>query len=230
MNHETFAKQMGHYTLLYVEDDLEIRTDISEFLRRYFKIVYEADSAEEGFELYTKHRPNILLLDINLKGMSGVELAIRIRQKDTDTRLLISTAYTNKEFMLQAIELGLTRYLVKPMTNDDLVKALTKCWQEIEKHNRIDLGEGYLYDREMAVILKGNRTITLRHKEVEILEYFIENEGELLRYEQLENGIWREELMSRDAIRSQIRNIRKKVEIDLFTNISGLGYRFNRKV
>ena len=67
MNHETFGKKMTNYTLLYVEDDLEIRAHISEFLKRYFKNVYESDSAEEGFILYKEYRPDILLLDINLR-------------------------------------------------------------------------------------------------------------------------------------------------------------------
>ena len=230
MNHNQLIQRMNNKTILYVEDDLEVRGYISEFLRRYFKTVYESDSAEEGYELYREHHPDILLLDINLTGMSGVELATLIRQNDSKIRILISTAYTNKEFMLQAIELSLTRYLVKPMTNEDLVAALNKCWQEIEKSNHIELGEGYFYNPEMALIIKDDRTVQLRNKEVEILEYFIQHEGVLLRYEQLEDAIWKDEVMSRDAIRSQIRNIRKKIEIDLFLNISGLGYRFNRKV
>ena len=230
MNHNQLTQKMGAYTILYVEDDIEVRQYIAEFLRRYFKKVYESDSAEEGWELYGTHHPDVLLLDINLRGMSGIELATLVRQHDTKTRILISTAYTNKEFMLQAIELSLTRYLVKPMTNEDLGMALEKCWQELEHQNHIDLGEGYLYSRTMATIFKEERAIALRNKEVEILEYFIEHEGEVLRYDQLEADIWREEIMSRDAIRSQIRNIRKKMEIDLFTNISGLGYQFNRKV
>jgi len=123
MNHKDFAKKMNPYTLLYVEDDAEVREHIAEFLRRYYKSVYESDSAEEGLKLYEQYQPDILLLDINLGGMSGVELATLIRQKDEKIRIVISTAYTNKEFMLQAIELGLTRYLVKPLTNEDLVKA-----------------------------------------------------------------------------------------------------------
>jgi len=228
MNHKTFAKKMSNYTLLYVEDDLEVRGHIVEFLKRYFKKVYESGSAEEGFEIYEKYQPNIVLLDINLGGMSGIELATLIRKDDQKVRILISTAYTNKEFMLQAIELSLTRYLVKPITSDELVKALEKCWFEIEDDVSIELGNGYSYNRNLAVILKENREIALRHKEVELLEYMIEYEGHMLRYEQLEEGVWKNEVMTLDAIRSQIRNLRKKLEVDVIENISGLGYKFQR--
>lgn len=230
MNHKAFAQKMNPYTLLYVEDDADVREHIVEFLKRYFKTIYECDSAEEGLKLYGKYDPDIMLLDINLGGgMSGVDLATKVRNNDKQTRMVISTAYTNKEFMLQAIELELTRYLVKPLTNEDLVKAFEKCWSELEERNSIDLGNGYSYKRKMAAIVKGVDVIALRHKELEILEYFLSHEGEVVRYEWLEESIWGDELMSRDAIRSQIRNLRKKLQVEMIENVSGVGYQFNRK-
>lgn len=228
MNHKAFANKMYAYTILYVEDDIAVREYISEFLRRYFKNVYDTNSAEKGLALYKKHQPQILLLDINLGGMSGVELATIIRKKDKKTRILISTAYTNKEFMLEAIELDLTRYLVKPMTSEDLVMALEKCWQELEENMLIELGEKCFYNSEKAILIYDKNKITLRHKEVEVLEFFLQNEGKLVRYEVLEQELWSEEVMTRDAIRSQIRNLRKKLKIDLIKNVSGLGYKFTR--
>ena len=229
MNHKTFAKKMSRYTILYVEDDLEVRGHIVEFLQRYFKKVYACSSSEEGLTLYHNVQPDILLLDINLGGMSGIELATVIRQQDEKVRILISTAYTNKEFMLQAIELSLTRYLVKPVTSEELVKALEKCYVELEDEATVELGEGYLYNRNLAAILKEKRQIVLRNKEVELLEYFLRYEGHTLRYEQLEEGVWANEVMTRDAIRSQIRNLRKKLTVGVIKNVSGLGYKFQRE-
>lgn len=229
MKHELFAKKMQHYSIVYVEDDDEIRQYITSFLERYCKKVYACDSAEEGLELYAKHLPDILLLDINLGGMSGVELATYVRQKDSKTRILLSTAYTDKDFMLQAIELGLTRYLVKPMTNDDLVSALEKCWIELEDQNIVDLGEGCIYHKNLAYIMHANIPVSLRLKEVALLELFVAHENEVLRYAFLEQSIWHDEPMSRDAIRSQIRNLRKKLQVNVLENVSGLGYKFIRK-
>jgi len=230
MNHKAFSNKMKEYCIVYVEDDNEIRHYITSFLKHYCRSVYACDSAESGLLLYKEHQPDILLLDINLGGISGIELATQIRAQDTKTRILISTAYTNKEFMLQAIELELTRYLVKPMTNDDLVIALEKCWRELENEQNIYLGEGYIYNKQLAHITHGDEEIPLRHKEVALLELFMNHEGEVVRYEMLEQNIWGDEPMSRDAIRSQIRNIRQKVHINIFENISGLGYKFKRKI
>ena len=228
MDHKAFAQKMRPYTILYVEDDLEVRVHIVEFLQRYVKEVYACSSSEEGLTLYAKYQPDILLLDINLGGMSGIEMASIIRQNDEKVRILISTAYTNKEFMLQAIELSLTRYLVKPVTSEELVKALEKCWLELEDEASVELGDGYYYNRNLAAIVKEKEQTALRYKEVELLEYFLRHEGYTLRYEQLEEGVWENEVMTRDAIRSQIRNLRKKLEVDVIENISGLGYKFQR--
>lgn len=219
---------MQSYTILYVEDDTEVREHLREFLSRYCKEVYACDSSEEGLKIYHQKRPDILLLDINLPGMNGIEMAAEIRKKDKKSRILISTAYTNKEFMLQAIELELTRYLVKPVTSEELFAAFGKCLNELNTEEVL-LGEGYIYDKRLAAIVKEDVKNILRKKEVALLEFFIAHEGEVIRYEILEDSIWGGEMMTRDAIRSQIRNLRKKVEIDLFDNISGVGYKFQRE-
>ncbi len=229
MDHKSFAQKMQSYTILYVEDDEKIRDSITEFLSRYCKKVYACDNSEEGLELYHTYKPDILLLDINLPGMSGIDLATLIRQNDTKTRILISTAYTNKEFMLKAIELQLTRYLVKPVTSKELFSAFEKCLDELQSGDDIDLGEGYRYSKKHSGIMYGNKSVLLRKKEAELLEFFITHEDEVVRYELLEYCIWGDEVMTRDAIRSQIRNIRKKIGINLFENISGIGYKFQRK-
>lgn len=229
MNHQAFAKKMKSYTVLYVEDDADVRRYITEFLKRYCKEVYACDNSEEGMIIYQKVHPDILLLDINLPGMSGIDFATKVREKDKKTRILISTAYTDKAFMLRAIELGLTRYLVKPVTSDELFSAFEKCLEELQADEKVDLGEGVVYRKAATAIFKDGREISLRKKEAEILEFFISCEGEVIRYDILENSIWADGVMTRDAIRSQIRNIRKKIEVDLFENISGIGYKFQRK-
>ena len=226
MNHKAFAQKMSSYSILYVEDDSNVRRHIREFLLRYCPNVYSCDSSEEGLVLYKKYKPDILLLDINLPGMSGIDFATEVRKSDKQTRIIISTAYTNPEFTLRAVELRLCRYLVKPVTNDELISAFEKALNELRAKSHFELGEGYIYDRKTTSIIKEDSTILLRKKESEILEFFIEHEGEVLRYDMLENAIWSSGVMTRDAIRSQIRNIRKKIVVECLKNITGVGYRF----
>ncbi len=227
MNHYAFAKKMKYYTIVYVEDDLLVRKYITEFLGRYCKHVYTCSDGVEGLALYKKVQPDILLLDINLPSLNGIDIAEIVRKTDKQTRILISTAYTDKEFMLKAIELNLTRYLVKPVTSEELLSALQKSVHELEEIAHVQLAKGYIYSKKSTSIIKDGKTISLRKKEVELLEFFIAHEGEVIRYDMLEETIWKDEVMTRDAIRSQMRNLRKKIGYDLFENISGVGYKFH---
>ncbi len=229
MKHNSFAKKMLSFTLLYVEDDSDIRGYFVEFLQRYCKRIYESESAEEALKIYHKYNPDILLLDISLPAMSGIELANIIRKSDSTTRILMSTAYTNTEFMLKAIELDITRYLIKPVTSNDLFEALEKAIDEIEEKKPktyIDLGRGFIYHKIDNSIKKNNISIFLRKREIELLNFFLDNSNKIIDYNTLENSIWQENIMTQDAIRGQIKNLRKKTYHEIIENISGIGYRF----
>ncbi len=227
MDHKKFAKIMSSYTVLYIEDNANVRNQINEFLRRYCKTVYSCESAEEGLSFYKKHRPNIILLDINLPGVSGIEFATHIRRNDSKTRIVMLTSHTDDEFMIKAVELALTRYLVKPATSEDLSNALTKCVNELTKNVIVSLGNGKTYNKQTLSIISDEKTVPLRKKEIEILEYFLSREGMVVRYEELEEDLWKDEAITRDAIRSQIRNIRQKLGDDYIRNIANVGYKFN---
>lgn len=229
MKQEEFKELIGDLTIVYIEDDINIRKYISEFLQRYCKNLYEASSAEEGLKLYKEHKPHILLVDINLPKMSGMELITLLRKDDKKTKIIISTAYTNKEFTLEAIELFICRYLVKPITSKDLVEALKKAIGELFEEGliskNIDLGDDYFFDISKKLLFKGKNEIKLRKKEFKILEFFIERKDSLISYDTLQNEIWQDEIMTENSIRSQIRNIRQKTHNKIFTNVSGIGYK-----
>ena len=229
MNKTELITRMNQSTILYVEDELDIRNYIVEFLQRYFKTIYEASSSEEGYLLYEKYQPDIMLLDINLPGQNGIDFASRIRREDNNTRIIMTTAYTNKEFMLKAIELNLTRYLVKPVIGKDLLEAIEKAFQEISNKAglkpEVDLGEGFVYNIFEKQITHHGEIIQLRKKEVDLLEFFIQKKNHIVTYNMLETQIWHNDVMTQDAIRSQIRNLRKKTYSKILKNISGIGYK-----
>lgn len=222
---------MKKLSILYVEDDPEVQKHISEFLKRYCRDVYLADNAEEGYELFSQHQTDIVMLDINLPGMSGMDLAEKIRSLSTNVRIIMATAYTDKEFLLQAIELNLIRYLVKPITSDDLYDVFEKCINTMdpdEKFARVDLGHECFYQPHTKELIKEGEIIVLRKKEMELLEFFVAHANEIVTYEMLETMVWKDMLMTQDAIRSQIKNLRKKIHTKLFTNVSGIGYKLQR--
>jgi len=228
MDHYLFASKIKDLTLLYIEDDAEIQGYLAEFLGRYTSNLHLAQSAEKGKELYEQTHPDIILLDINLPGKSGIDFARELRAHDHDTRIIISTAYTDKEFLLTAVELELTRYLVKPVTSVELMEALSKAADECGRTNTpeaLDLGEDFCYDHGRKVLLHEGEVVTLRRKEMQLLEFFIAHAERTLSYEVLQYEVWPDSVMTRDAIRAQVRNLRKKSHPGLIKNISAIGYR-----
>jgi len=223
---------MKNLTLLYIEDDSEIQKCLGEFLERYTLNLYLAQSAEEGMDLYKKISPDIILLDINLPGRSGISFAKELRKFDHNTRIIISTAYTDNEFLLNAVELELTRYLVKPMTSMELMEALGKAADEyVDKKGstKVDLGEKFSYDFARKVLLKEDKIVVLRRKEMQLLEFFIAHAHHTLSYEALQYEVWTDSFMSKDALRAQIRNLRKKSHQKIIKNINAIGYRLYEK-
>jgi len=237
MDHYSIASKMKQLTLLYIEDDAEIQGYLAEFIGRYTPNLHLAQSAEEGQELYEKLQPDIILLDINLPGKNGIDFARLLREKDQATRIIITTAYTDQDFLLTAVELGLTRYLVKPVTSSELMYALNKAADElkdrdkpIENESEIDLGRGFCYNKDSKSLMRDDTVVTLRRKEMELLEFFIANRNKIVTYEALEYEVWADALMSRDAIRAQIRNLRKKVYAEVIINVTAIGYQFSKEV
>lgn len=228
-----FKNALSKTTILYIEDDEHIREYIYEFLERYNSNIHVASNAEDGLRLYEAIKPDIILADINLPKMSGIELVTKIRKKDNFTRVIISTAYTNKEFTLQAIELNITRYLVKPITSKDLIAALEKALKELHesssKYFSIDLGEGFSFNIIKEQLYKDGKIVDLRRKELELLKFFVTKDSQTITYDMLENEIWDKSVMTLDAIRSQIKNIRKKTYSKIVSNVSGIGYKIYKK-
>lgn len=220
---------LSNITIVYVEDDENIRSYIYEFFKRFNVNIHITSNAEDGIELYKEYNPDILIVDINLPNMSGIEMISKIRKKDELTRVIITTAYTNEEFTLQAIELHITRYLVKPVTSKNLLPALEKAIDEInkfsDKYLNVDLGEEYYYNTKNEQLYKEGELIELRKKEMDLLKFFVANENKTVTYEMLENRIWEDSVMTQDAIRGQIRNLRKKTHPKIVKNISGVGYK-----
>ena len=229
MNHHSLLSKLKKLHLLYIEDDAQVRSEIYEFLKRYFMSVEEASSAEEAMVLFQQKKPDIILVDINLPGKSGLHFSEEVRKVHHDVRIIVSTAYTDREFLLMAIELELTRYLIKPVTGKKLLEALEKASDEYalicKTEQVVHLGKGFTFNKQQRILSHNQTERSLRPKEIELLEYFIEHPKELISYTVLEYDVWSNSPMSKDAIRSQIRNLRKKTHNHIILNVSGIGYR-----
>jgi len=214
-------------TLLYVDDEPLIRQNAVEYLNRYCHKVLEAENGLVALELYNTHKPDLIISDINMPKLSGLEFASEIRKEDKNTPIILATAHTETEYLLKAVELQLIKYLVKPITSEKLTEALIMACDTLNNENPhcVLLDTYTSYDILNQTLIIKNLPIKLTHNELLFFDFLVKNQQRAITYEEIENIIWAYEGMSMDALRSLVRGLRKKLVGDFIENVSGVGYK-----
>lgn len=208
--------RLKNYTLLFVENERGIRENFAEYFNLLFKNVYVAKDGLEGLYLYQENKPDLIITDIKMPNMDGIELVKEIRKDDVKTQIIIISAHTEVELLLESISLNLIKYVVKPLNQIKLNEVFSMFLNSKEY-----IGFDYRKERS-EVILDGNR-ITLSYKENLFLDKLMKN-SKVISYEEIENDIWDGEDMSQNALRLFIKNIRKKLPKNFIKNIPNHGY------
>ena len=222
-------KQLKNLKILYIDDEDYIRNNAVEYLSFYCNNVYEAKDGLDGIEAYKKHQPNIIITDIKMPRLNGLEMVKQIRQNDTTTKIIVATAFLETSYLLQAVELGLIKYLIKPITADKLLPVLKTCMLDvIEDKSIFNLNDGFVFDILNKVLFLNKEQIFLTKKELLFLEVLVKNHKRAVKYDELNNYVW-EGQMSEDAMRTIVKELRKKISKQAIKNISGIGYQINVK-
>jgi len=130
-------KFIKNISVLYVEDHEDIRKEIVSTLENKVKKLFVASDGEEGLLLYKKHKPDVIITDINMPKMTGIEMAKEIRELNDEVSIIVISAYNDSSFLSQAIDFGVNNFLVKPLDLIKLFKNLGKVAKTItlEKEN-----------------------------------------------------------------------------------------------
>jgi len=217
------------YTLLFIDDEVMIRRIATTVLKPYFFKIYEAKDGEEGLALYHQVQPDIIISDIEMPKMNGLELCQYIRKEDKHTPIIINTAYTTTKYLLEAVQLNLINYLTKPIKEEELFEALSLCFEHIELQNPsvININSTDSFDMLNHTLVRDNVIIPLTESQHKFLFLLIKNQGRIVSYEEIEQFIWFDKVMSSDALRSLVRDVRKIVGKQAIANISKYGYRIH---
>lgn len=214
--------------ILYVEDEDFIRKNAIEYLSFYSDFVYEAVDGIDGYEKYLEIKPDIIICDIIMPKLDGLELIEKIRKQDKETKIIVATARLDTKFLLKAVELGLVKYITKPLEEKKLIDTLNKAVLLIRENdsNIIKLVNSIIFDTLNKTVFQEETQINLTKKELMFIEVCAKNKNRATTYQELESYVW-EGYMSEDALRSVIKSLRKKLSKDVLINISGIGYKLN---
>jgi signal transduction histidine kinase len=118
---------LKQFSILYVEDETEVREALSDILSMKFDKLYVAPNGEEGLEAYHKYSPDLVVTDIKMPRMDGIELTKAIREDNKDIPIIITSAHSETEYFIDLIDLGVDQYIIKPIRGKKFFDALYKA-------------------------------------------------------------------------------------------------------
>jgi len=223
--------QTNLYSILFIEDEKAIRDNYVNYLKKHFKNVYEAEDGESAYEIYKIKRPELLIVDINIPKLNGLDLLKRIRETDKETKAIMLTAHADVKYLLQATELSLTKYLVKPITRKELKDALSYAVEDIRNftvtaNNRVNLKDNFSWNNDIRELYNGDIIVNLTKTELEVFSFLFSNINRVATYEECIWKVWGEYSDNKtDAFKTLIKNLRKKLPPNTIENVFGIGYK-----
>jgi DNA-binding response OmpR family regulator len=222
-------ENLKNYTILYAEDEGIIRLNISKRLKTYCKDVLTVKDGQEAWEVYRKEMPDVLILDINMPHLSGLEVAKKIREINSDIPILLLTAYTDTDMLLQAVELNLCKYLVKPVGKLALKEALVKISQKLyeSKKEFLKLEENYIWDKVNNKLYKNQKKVELTPRETTLFSLLARHQQESVSHEEIMAIVWEDKFLdeiSIDSVKNLMNVLRKKLPKKCIKSIYGSGY------
>ncbi len=229
---------MKKFNLLYVEDDLEALEDTKFLLREFFSTIHTATDGKEALEIYNLLKLDVLILDINIPKINGIDLALKIRELNRDIPILFLTAYSDKDMLLKAVNMQATGYLIKPYKFEELKKAILKIENSFAKKEFFILKGEYSWHIETKKLLLKDKNISLTKKEKALIELLLTNSSKFFTSTELAIELFEKELLtSKDnnivqlISRFKSKILKSYAGSEFFIeNVYGMGYRISLKI
>jgi two-component system response regulator MprA len=217
-------------TILIIDDERKI----TDFLRRGLTLegfqVHIADDGERGLEAALREPPDLVILDIMLPGINGLEVCRRLRETDADLSILMLTARDAVSDRVAGLDTGADDYLVKPFALEELLARVRALLRRQGKAGESQSRFGdLLLDRKTREVWRGERRIELSGKEFDLLEYLMRHPRQALSRDQLYEAVWGYDFGGESNILDvYVRYLRTKLEAGgeprLIQTMRGVGY------
>ncbi|OFE17260.1 DNA-binding response regulator [Humibacillus sp. DSM 29435] len=225
-------------TVLLVEDDPTVSGVVEAYLRKAGYDAVVTSDGESALQQWVQRRPDVVVLDVMLPGMSGLDVLRRRRADDDTAAVIILSARGDEDDRLVGLDLGADDYMVKPFSPRELLGRIQALLRRVERlgatsllPTRLRCGPLEVDLRSRSVIV-GERPVTLTHREFDLLAYLMTHPGEAFSKEALMRRVWGWEFGDTSTVTVHVRRLREKIEVDpsdpaLVLTVRGAGYRFD---
>ena len=212
--------------LLLAEDEKNLRDSFARVLLLYVDKVYTASDGEEALALYMQYHPDIVITDVKMPKLNGLDFIKQIRKDNHNIPIIVTSAYTDKDFLLDSIKLSLVDYVVKPIKEEDLTKLLENSAAILLEKSKtvIKINHTSYYDYTNKTFFQDDIPIALTQKEVEFLEILLAHKGNLVTRQVLEDKLYIYEEAPPSALKNLVFKLRKKITNNIIKTIGNLGY------
>lgn len=224
-----------NFKVLIVDDEQDVLEFLSYNLSKEGFEVFRADNGKIGVELAKKENPDVILLDVMMPEMDGIETCRTLREMPQFENTIIAflTARTEDYSQIAGFETGADDYISKPIKPRVLIsrlKALLRRYDSKETKNSLLNAGNIQIDRERYLIIFNGEEMAVPRKEFELLYLLASKPGKVFKREEILNEIWGRDIIVGDrTIDVHIRKLREKLGEDLIKTVKGIGYKFEEQ-
>ena len=216
---------LSNKKVLCLEDEEAILRNICASLELFFAEVKGVTDGFDALELAMNGAYDVLVLDISVPNIDGLEIAKKVRAINQKIPIVILSSHVEQEYLWRAVELKITRYLAKPYDKKSFVKALEDvAFELVGRTPTIRLNDELEYDFGKKALYVNGEISHLSKSESKLLEYFLNNKNQTITYEQIFDYIWDYEQPTKEAIKTIVKELRRKLGKDVIKNLYGVGY------
>ncbi|MEO6883600.1 MAG: response regulator transcription factor [Bacteroidia bacterium] len=220
------------YKILLVDDEPDILEFVGYNLKKEGYSVYTAGNGKDALTIAKKEFPHLIILDVMMPNMDGIETCIEIRKNDAlkNTVVAFLTARNEDYSQIAGFDVGADDYITKPIKPRVLmsrVKALLRRNSETEPNNHLIELNGIIIDREKYLVVKEGEEIFFPKKEFELLALLASKPGKVFTRENILSKVWGNDVVVGDrTIDVHIRKLREKLGENYIRTVKGIGYKF----
>jgi len=225
--------------VLYIEDNIDVREQTLKMLNIFFNNIVVGSNGDEGLVVFKANNSyensnfDLIITDIEMPIVDGISMINAIRKLDRHIPILVFSAHSNPDYMLQTINAGIDGYLLKPYNIEQISNTLMNVIEKNKltkvEENKVHLDYGFIWDSDNSLLYKDSETIKLTKNEIMLFKLFITSKGLLKTYDEIENYIFDGNSSNNKRVRNLVSRLKTKLNYELFEAIYSHGYKLRYK-
>ena len=224
---EFLRKNVNDIGILYVEDNKDVREEVSRVLGTFFSNVFVASNGQEGLDIFENsmgnNQINLIITDMEMPKLNGIEMIRQIKNYNSDIPIIITSAFSETDYFLSAIRVGVDDYLVKPITLDKIVDVLIRITNKYFINDVQNLQFDLNWNRYTKELKLGEDKVKLSKNEIKLIDLLVTRKN-IVASDLIENYVFDDLESNNKRIRNLISRLNGKLGNPLVESVYGMGY------